>query len=172
MHDDSWYEHETLYRRLRSQRENSPEDYLRYLCYAVHGRNPAHQQQKANEDFLQHCCHLYHAQDGKCALSGISMTHKHSSSGCPTSISIDRIDCRQGYFPGNVHLVAQWINNALNDYGQKWLLYFAHLVYVHMSLEPRDTARSYLSSSVQIPTSDSDGKGFHSARAVTNETLV
>jgi hypothetical protein len=55
----------------------------------------------------QYLLDLYDTQNGKCALSGIKMTH---IIGDHTSISIDRIDSKVGYLAGNVQLVCQFIN--------------------------------------------------------------
>ena len=61
---------------------------------------------------------LYFAQDGKCALSGIEMTHQKGDKNSgrrggrrvPTNVSIDRMDNEKGYIPGNIHLVASVVN--------------------------------------------------------------
>lgn len=51
---------------------------------------------------------LYETQNGKCAVTGVTMTF--SSGGAPTNISVDRKDSTRPYDRDNVHLVCQAIN--------------------------------------------------------------
>lgn len=60
---------------------------------------------------------------GKCALTGIKFDlfkdpNRRVRLWAP---SIDRIDCSQGYVLGNVRLVANAVNIALNDFGEEVL---------------------------------------------------
>jgi hypothetical protein len=48
------------------------------------------------------------AQKGRCALTGIEMTHGQDSP--ETNISIDRIDPSKGYVEGNIRLVCVAVN--------------------------------------------------------------
>ena len=60
---------------------------------------------------------LYDAQEGLCALSNVRMTWATGKT-APTSISMDRIDCSQGYVDGNVRLVCVCVNafrSTMND---------------------------------------------------------
>jgi hypothetical protein len=50
---------------------------------------------------------LWVKQGGKCAITGLLMDYKWN---LLTSISVDRIDSKVGYVPGNVHLVCKGIN--------------------------------------------------------------
>jgi len=52
---------------------------------------------------------LYEERGGRCALSGLPMTHKF---GDLCSISVDRIDSDEGYTRGNVQLLCKWVNLA------------------------------------------------------------
>lgn len=58
---------------------------------------------------LDHLMQLYKDQDGKCAISGLDMTHKMD---CLFSASVDRKDGSAGYIPGNVQLVCKAVNMA------------------------------------------------------------
>ena len=60
---------------------------------------------------LEHLIDLWEKQDGKCALSGVAMTHHRDGSGKKEfNASIDRIDQNQGYEPHNIHLVCYRVN--------------------------------------------------------------
>ena len=54
---------------------------------------------------------LFIAQDRKCALSGVSITVSSDLRAGKNTASLDRIDSRLGYVPGNV----QWVHVLLND---------------------------------------------------------
>ena len=60
-------------------------------------------------DFL---VELYNKQNGKCAISGIPMTHIAGQGIIPTNISMDRIDNSVGYKKDNVQLTCRFINHA------------------------------------------------------------
>jgi len=54
---------------------------------------------------------LWDKQQGKCAVSGVFLTHHKDGSGRKDyNASIDRISCERGYTPQNVQLVAYRIN--------------------------------------------------------------
>lgn len=60
---------------------------------------------------------LYYGQEGRCALSGITMTIS-GERGTPNywfSISLDRIDSSLGYIDGNVQLVCTGVNYMKKD---------------------------------------------------------
>ena len=67
---------------------------------------------------------LYEKQEGKCALSGRTMTYQTGEGRVPTNISIDRIDPKIGYELGNIQLVciqankmkAELSGNELRDW--------------------------------------------------------
>lgn len=60
---------------------------------------------------------LYSGQDGKCALSGITMSIRapRDSDEFWKTISIDRIDSNCGYIPGNVQLTCTGVNLMKRD---------------------------------------------------------
>lgn len=55
---------------------------------------------------------LFEKQNGKCAISGLQMTHIAGKGCVPTNISIDRISNDLGYTKNNVHLTCRFINQA------------------------------------------------------------
>lgn len=58
-------------------------------------------------------------QQGKCAVSGITMTLKADRGPkSPYQVSVDRIDPRKGYEPANCRLVILAVNLAMNVWGE------------------------------------------------------
>lgn len=55
---------------------------------------------------------LYDKQGGRCAISGIAMTHIAGQGNVPTNASIDRVDSALGYTIDNVQLVCRFINQG------------------------------------------------------------
>ena len=54
---------------------------------------------------------LWHEQRGRCAVSGVILTHHADGTGKKEfNASIDRIDSNRGYLRGNVQLVAYRVN--------------------------------------------------------------
>ncbi len=56
---------------------------------------------------------LWESQKGKCALTGLPMTHQFCDL---NAASIDRRDSQKGYIPGNVQLVCQWASKAKGNH--------------------------------------------------------
>ena len=55
---------------------------------------------------------LWVEQKGKCAVSGVELTHESHS---PYKFSIDRIESNKGYIISNVQIVSTIINTAKSD---------------------------------------------------------
>jgi len=84
--------------------------YIKYLVKYSRKRRPD-THSLTHEDVVA----LWSAQNGRCALTGIPMTHEVKSNGgkpLHTNISIDRLDTDKGYSPDNVRLVC-WIANVM-----------------------------------------------------------
>lgn len=60
------------------------------------------------------------ASHGRCALTGIEF-ERNPTPRHPFSISIDRIDSRLGYIPGNVRMVLLAVNIAMSHWGERSL---------------------------------------------------
>lgn len=80
-------------------------------------------------DFL---VELYNNQDGKCAISGISMTHIAGQGVIPTNISMDRIDNSVGYKKDNVQLTCRFINHAKMNMSMEEFIKLLHQAFVNM----------------------------------------
>lgn len=62
---------------------------------------------------LDYVMSLWEQQGGRCALTKMPMLH---IIGDLRSVSIDRIDPKQGHIRGNIQLVCQWVNYAKRHY--------------------------------------------------------
>lgn len=82
--------------------------YLRRLHSKLkYSRQKTHEWQLTPEDLVK----IWQQQKGKCAISGVNMTHHVDGSGHKEfNASVDRINPDQGYNPQNVQLVAYRIN--------------------------------------------------------------
>lgn len=58
---------------------------------------------------------IWEGQEGKCALTGIEMTHEKGKGTIPTVASVDRIDPSKGYTPHNIQLVCNQANKMKQD---------------------------------------------------------
>lgn len=91
---------------------SSPENYLRVLSTSA--RNQAKTGKRAGMEFsisVEDLVELWEEQEGKCALSGIIMTHARDGQGSKDfNVSLDRINNEVGYVSGNVQLVCYRVN--------------------------------------------------------------
>lgn len=72
---------------------------------------------------------LWRAQEGRCAVSGITFSdeyHRHAFVKTPLEPSLDRIDSRGGYTKENVRLVSMIANFAMGQWGTDVLRRLAH----------------------------------------------
>lgn len=60
---------------------------------------------------------MWNEQGGRCAVTGIEMTHVMGEGRTQTNVSIDRIDSSIGYEVGNVQLVCKAVNVMKNELG-------------------------------------------------------
>lgn len=84
---------------------------------------------------------LYLAQDKKCALSGIPIvitpTRKNSNVNFDLqTASLDRIDSKKGYEPGNVQWVHKDINKMKLDYDQQYFIDICTKIANHANQQP------------------------------------
>lgn len=73
---------------------------------------------------------LWEQQEGRCALSGVYMTH-HQDRGERKDLnaSIDRIRSTEGYVPDNIQLVCQRVNLIKNDLDEASLYWWVKHLY-------------------------------------------
>ena len=106
---------------------SSPEVYLRQLhakskAACKKGKRLALDFKITPEDIID----LYHKQQGRCALSGVILTHHKDGSGHKEfNISIDRLNNDLGYTIDNIRLVAYRLNmmrgTMTNDMFYWWI---------------------------------------------------
>lgn len=73
---------------------------------------------------------IYDQQNGKCAITGMTLTHNtnesHITARTHSNMSIDRIDSNKGYTEDNVQWVCVWVQISKSDWNQtdfeKWII--------------------------------------------------
>jgi hypothetical protein len=78
-----------------------------------------------DQEFLKE---LWISQDGKCAISGIQMTHQLFVGRLPTTLSIDRIDCKKGYTKDNIQLLCNYVNFMKSTRSQEELIEYCKII--------------------------------------------
>lgn len=106
-------------KRNRKNRQKTPENWIGTKIHQL-GRRKA-ESTLTKEQVIN----LYNQQNGKCALSGITMTHQTNDL---CSISIDRIDSNGPYDISNIQLVCKAINLAKNTSTNEEMKQFITLV--------------------------------------------
>jgi hypothetical protein len=106
----------------------TPKSYIRNLVVQLRysRKKQGHKWDISKEEVYK----LYLKQGGKCALSGVEMTHirTHDVEG-DTNISIDRIDPEGLYDIDNIQLVCKRVNFMKHNNNQKNFLNWVGLIY-------------------------------------------
>lgn len=90
-----------VYAKKSEIRSKSPRTYLSGLLNHASARK---KKLGFNLD-LEFLCKLYEKQSGKCAISGMMMTHQAGKGRLMQNMSLDRIDSAKGYTKDNVQIV-------------------------------------------------------------------
>jgi hypothetical protein len=81
---------------------------------------------------LEQLIELWEAQNGRCAVSGVVLTHHVDGSGHKDfNASIDRIDSQLGYVPGNIQLVALRVNILKQTLSTDMLYWWVKTIHAH-----------------------------------------
>ena len=78
-----------------------------------------------NEKFL---LNKFEKQKGKCAITGVEMTHFGGKGKVDTNVSIDRIDSNIGYTKENIQLVCYIVNVIKNKWDKETLIKWCDLI--------------------------------------------
>lgn len=106
----------------------SPKSYIRNLVVQLRysRKKQGHKWDIGKKEIYQ----LYLNQEGKCALSGVEMTHfRTNKEEGDTNISIDRIDPEGQYVISNIQLVCKRVNYMKHNKDQKTFLNWVSLIY-------------------------------------------
>lgn len=71
---------------------------------------------------------LWNKQNGKCAITGIQMTHTILEGKIKTNLSIDKINPTLGYTINNIQMICNIVNVMKSDMDMKELKYFCNLI--------------------------------------------
>ena len=89
----------------------------------AHGYNSkAAQKVYELEITMEQAWSLFKEQDGKCALSGVSIQFPKNRDQYGGTASLDRIDSKKGYILGNVQWVHKDINSMKNVFEQSYFI--------------------------------------------------
>tara|TARA_R100001163_G_C5054606_1_gene191140 strand:- start:398 stop:913 length:516 start_codon:yes stop_codon:yes gene_type:complete len=101
----------------------SPEKFLKHWLLKVRGKMFGRQRHQVHEDLtLQDLLDLWKKQDGKCAQTGIPMTHLKGAGIIDTNVSVDRIDNNiKEYNKNNIQLVCYRYNMMKHNQQEKHL---------------------------------------------------
>lgn len=100
--------------------QGSPDAFLRDQMYHIKARSEKPRSQDVKDPVRREfdldgpfLLGLWEKQGGKCALTGIKMTHQFSDM---RAVSIDRIDSSRGHVKGNIQLICQCVNMMKNEH--------------------------------------------------------
>lgn len=126
--------HRSMCRQCRcsTNRENKSAGFLPYLKLVISSLRSS---RRNTHEFLidaEYLAELWEKQNGRCAVSGVVLTHHNDGSGRKEfNASIDRIDSTQGYIPGNVQLVAYRVNVLKHSLSTDMLYWWVKTIYQH-----------------------------------------
>jgi hypothetical protein len=105
---------ERAYSAKAEKRSKTPKNFISGML-----NHAARRKQHLGFDLdLMYLLELFHSQNGRCAISGVNMTHIAGMGRVNTNISLDRVDSSKGYLRGNVQLVCGIVNIMKQDMPQ------------------------------------------------------
>lgn len=120
--------------KLASDRQQRSTGYRSYLSNLLSKSRDTNRKRRFTgyEVTLDQLVELWETQDGRCAISGVVLTHHNDGSGLKDfNASIDRIDSTLGYIPGNVQLVAYRANMLKQALSSDMLYWWVKTIYQH-----------------------------------------
>ncbi len=117
-----------IVRRKRSAVKTST-SYLKQRIVIARKRAMKREMDFSEDVTIDYLVSILSRQEGLCALTGIHMTHGGGMT--DTAMSIDRIDSRIGYIPGNLQLVCHRVNVMKMDMPDDQLWWWAKNLVTH-----------------------------------------
>lgn len=117
-----------IVRRKRSAVKTST-SYLKQRIVIARKRAMKRDMDFSEDVTIDYLVSILSRQEGLCALTGIHMTHGGGMT--DTAMSIDRIDSRIGYIPGNLQLVCHRVNVMKMDMPDDQLWWWAKNLVTH-----------------------------------------
>ncbi len=99
--------------RKQDQFTRSPEAFMRRMFSSLRSNRTVREEKRMIdwELTLDQLIEMYHTQDGRCAMTGILMTHQRAADQKnPYNISIDRLEITGPYSIENIQLVCKIVN--------------------------------------------------------------
>jgi len=124
--------------KARIKRSSTPEGFLASLythakyTYTNRKHNRSHPNKTDFAITKQDLIDLWYKQNGRCAISGVVMTHHKDGGGRKDfNASIDRIIPHEAYTPENIQLVAGRINFIKHELSEDLLHWWVRTIYEH-----------------------------------------
>jgi len=115
---------------------------------------------------------LYTQQSGRCAISGVQMTHIFGAGRQPTNASIDRINCQLGYIKGNVRLVCSIVNTMRSDLDDEELVEWARLILNNQRMVNRRKDRPQSGQAILLFDNEETESDSDNRRTIRTHTAV
>ena len=111
----------------------SPEKFLKQWLLKVRGKMFNRARHKVHQDLtLEDLMDLWHTQQGKCAKTGITMTHLKGAGRIDTNVSVDRIDNNiKEYNKDNIQHVCYRYNMMKHNQDEKNLKMWCNAILHH-----------------------------------------
>ena len=111
----------------------SPDKFLKQWLLKVRGKMFNRARHKVHQDLtLEDLMDLWHTQQGKCAKTGITMTHLKGAGRIDTNVSVDRIDNNiKEYNKDNIQLVCYRYNMMKHNQDEKNLKMWCNAILHH-----------------------------------------
>lgn len=118
-------------KRVSNENHSSVQGYIKSLLYAK--KQDKREFEGGYEIDIDFLIDLYNIQEGKCAISGIEMTHIKGKGFNLYNISIDRINPLIGYTKLNTQLVCLWANVSKNYLTMDEFKKFINLTFINLN---------------------------------------
>ena len=108
------------------------DQYIKSLLRNIQSDRKYKKGDKTNID-IDYILNIHNLQNGKCIITGITLTTDRTNGRNPNNLSIDRIDNSRGYIKGNIQLICDWANMAKSYLSMEKFKEFINTSYNHLS---------------------------------------